>query len=323
MSLLTSDYDYTLPEDLIARHPLPDRDGSRMLVLHRKTQQIEHLQFRDFPSFLEPSGLVVLNNTRVIPARVFSDDRGVELLFLEATDVTTWKCLVKPGRKMRVGHSVSVLGVRGTVTQICPEGERLIKFEAQVDLEAAGEIPLPPYFERSPEPADLERYQTVFATEKGAVAAPTAGLHFTPEILATLPHSFVTLHVGAGTFRPVQTDDLSQHRMHSERFHVSPEAAAAINSARTVTAIGTTTTRVLESLGRPVPAGSGETDIFLHPPCTFRVVDHLLTNFHLPKSTLLMLVSAMAGREFILEAYRQAVALRYRFYSYGDCMLIL
>jgi S-adenosylmethionine:tRNA ribosyltransferase-isomerase len=323
MSLLTSDYDYTLPEELIARHPLPHRDGARMLVLHRKTQQIEHRHFRDFPSYLEPENLVVLNNTRVIPARVFSDCRGIELLFLEATDVTTWKCLVKPGRKMRVGHSVSILGIRGTVTEICPEGERLIAFEAPIDLEAAGEIPLPPYFARSPEPEDLERYQTVFATEKGAVAAPTAGLHFTPELLASIPHTFVTLHVGVGTFRPVQADDLSQHRMHSERFHVSPEAAAAINAAPKVTAIGTTTTRVLESLGRPLPTGSGETDIFLHPPCKFRVVDHLLTNFHLPKSTLLMLVSAMAGREFILEAYRQAVERRYRFYSYGDCMFIL
>jgi S-adenosylmethionine:tRNA ribosyltransferase-isomerase len=184
-------------------------------------------------------------------------------------------------------------------------------------------MPLPPYFDRAPDAADLERYQTVFARERGAVAAPTAGLHFTPEILAAIPHTFITLHVGAGTFRPVQAEELSGHRMHTERFRISPEAAAAMNAARRLVAIGTTTTRVLESCGKPFMPQQGATDIFIHPPYSFRAVDLLLTNFHLPKSTLLMLVSAFAGREFILRAYAEAVKQGYRFYSYGDCMLLL
>jgi S-adenosylmethionine:tRNA ribosyltransferase-isomerase len=323
MSLHTSDYDYSLPENLIARHPLERRDGARMLVLHRESQTLEHRLFADFPSYIAPGDLVVLNNTKVIPARVFSDDGRIELLFLEAAGELVWKCLVKPGRRMRPGHSITITGIRGVVTGILPEGERLITFDAPIDLEQAGQIPLPPYFQREPDASDVERYQTVFASERGAVAAPTAGLHFTPEILASIPHTFVTLHVGAGTFRPVQAEALSEHKMHAEPFVVSPEAAAAIDSARRVVAIGTTTTRVLESLGRPLPSGPGSTDIFLHPPYQFRVVDRLLTNFHLPKSTLLMLVSAMAGREFILRAYAEAVEQQYRFYSYGDCMLIL
>jgi S-adenosylmethionine:tRNA ribosyltransferase-isomerase len=231
--------------------------------------------------------------------------------------------MVKPVGRMRVGASVEVQGIRGIVREICPEGERVIAFERPIDLEAAGELPLPPYFDRTPEASDLERYQTVFARESGAVAAPTAGLHFTPEILAATPHTFITLHVGAGTFRPVQAEELSGHRMHTERFRISPEAAAAMNAARRLVAIGTTTTRVLESCGKPFMPQQGATDIFIHPPYSFRAVDLLLTNFHLPKSTLLMLVSAFAGREFILRAYAEAVKQGYRFYSYGDCMLLL
>ncbi len=224
---------------------------------------------------------------------------------------------------MRIGRTVTVQGATGEVLEICPEGERILRFDRPVDLDKAGELPLPPYFERQVEPADAERYQTVYARERGAVAAPTAGLHFTPEILARVPHTFLTLHVGVGTFRPVQVDLLAEHRMHSERYRISEEAAAAINQAERLIAIGTTTTRVLESCGLPLRACEGATDIFIHPPIPLRVIGGLLTNFHLPKSTLLMLVSAFAGREFALEAYAEAIRERYRFYSYGDCMLIL
>ncbi len=319
----TTDYDYTLPDELIARHPLPRREDSRMMVLTRATQTIEHRQFADFPSYLRAGDLVVLNDTRVIPARVFSDDGRIEFLFLENLRDHTWKCLVKPGRKMRLGARVEVRGVAGVVTGIEPEGERIIEFQGPVDLDAAGELPIPPYFNRVVEASDTERYQTVFAREPGAVAAPTAGLHFTPEILARIPHAFLTLHVGVGTFRSVLTDDVRGHRMHSERFRVSEEAAAAINAAQRLVAVGTTTARVLESCGRPIAAQQGATDIFIHPPNTPKTIGALLTNFHLPQSTLIMLVSAFAGREFVLRAYAEAVRERYRFYSYGDCMLIV
>jgi S-adenosylmethionine:tRNA ribosyltransferase-isomerase len=319
----TSDYDYPLPDDLIARHPLARREDSRMMVLHREGERIEHRQFREFPAFVREGDLVVLNDTRVIPARVFADEGKIELLFLDTVRENTWQCLVKPGRKMRVGASVQVHGVSGVVEEILPAGERIIRFDGPVDLDAAGELPLPPYFARAVEPEDAERYQTVFARERGAVAAPTAGLHFTPEILAQIAHTFVTLHVGVGTFRPVQVEDLTQHRMHAERFRISAESASAINDAQRIVAVGTTTARVLESQGLPIAACESTTDIFIHPPYRPRAVDALLTNFHLPMSTLLMLVSAFAGREFVLRAYEEAIAQRYRFYSYGDCMLIL
>jgi S-adenosylmethionine:tRNA ribosyltransferase-isomerase len=336
LSLRTADYDYPLPDELIARFPAERRDESRMLVVHRSEQRIEHRLFRDFERFIQPGDLVVLNDTRVIPARVFSDDGKIELLFLESLkpDPATptakkiaasqlWKCLVKPGRKMRLGATLQVGGVPGEVVGLEPDGERLIAFAGTPDLEKHGELPLPPYFERRPEHSDRERYQTVYAREPGAVAAPTAGLHFTPELLARLPHAFVTLHVGVGTFRPVQAESLGEHRMHSERFSVSPETAAAVNAAQRTIAIGTTTARVLETLGRPLTTGTGSTEIFIHPPYQPRAVDVLLTNFHLPKSTLLMLISAFAGREFILQAYAEAIRERYRFFSYGDCMLIV
>ncbi|MEP6671925.1 MAG: tRNA preQ1(34) S-adenosylmethionine ribosyltransferase-isomerase QueA, partial [Chthoniobacter sp.] len=309
--------------DLIARHPLARREDSRMMVLHREGERIEHRWFREFPSFLREGDLVVLNDTRVIPARVFADGGKIELLFLEVVRENAWKCLVKPGRKMRIGATVQVRGVAGVVEEILPDGERIIAFNGPVDLDAAGELPLPPYFARAVEPADAERYQTVFARERGAVAAPTAGLHFTPEILAQVPHTFVTLHVGVGTFRPVQVEELGEHRMHAERFRVSEESARAINAAQRLVAVGTTTARVLESQGLPIAPCKSSTDIFIHPPYRPRAVGALLTNFHLPKSTLLMLVSALAGREFVLRAYAEAIAERYRFYSYGDCMLIL
>ncbi len=325
MSLFTVDYDYSLPGELIARHPAARRDGSRMMVLHRTAGTIEHRAFAEFPDFMREGDLVVLNDTRVIPARAFSDDGRIELLFLESTPTLphAWRCLVKPGRKMRVGSGIEIGGVRGEVTAIEPGGERIIAFEREVDLDRLGEIPLPPYLDRRPDATDSERYQTTFAREPGAIAAPTAGLHFTPEILARIPHAFLTLHVGAGTFRPVQVDEITQHRMHSERFTLGAQTAAAANAASRIIAVGTTTARVLETLGRPIHAASGSTDIFIHPPYKPRAVGALLTNFHLPKSTLLMLVSAFAGREFILHAYAEAVRERYRFFSYGDCMLIL
>lgn len=326
MSLLTSDYDFTLPEAQIARYPLPHREDSRMLVLHRSERRIEHRSFRDFPTFLTEGDLVVLNNTKVIPARVFSDDGKIELLFLEAAGENTWKCMVRPGRRMRMERTVIVSGVQGTVIGILETGERLIRFDAPVDLEKVGRLPLPPYFDRECEPEDQERYQTVYAETPGAVAAPTAGLHFTPEILSQVPHSFVTLHVGAGTFKPVQAERITDHVMHRERYAITPETAASVAAARRVIAVGTTSMRVLESRARDfgsVTAGEGSTDIFIYPGYEFRVVGALLTNFHLPKSTLLMLVSAFAGREFVLEAYAEAVKENYRFYSYGDCMLVL
>ena len=294
-----------------------------MMVLHRASETIEHRTFADFPSYTREGDLVVLNDTRVIPARVFSDDGKIELLFLEPAGPGAWMCMVKPGRKMRIGAELRIGGVRGTVTDLCPDGERIIAFDSAVDLDRVGELPLPPYFDRKPEDDDDERYQTVYARNRGAVAAPTAGLHFTPGILARIPHAFLTLHVGAGTFRPVQTDDLTQHRMHFERYAISAATASAANAAKRIIAIGTTSARVMESLGRPFAEREGRTNIFIYPPYQPRAVDVLLTNFHLPKSTLIMLVSAFAGREFILRAYAEAIATGYRFYSYGDCMLIL
>ena len=326
MSLLTSDYDFTLPDWQIARHPLPHREDSRMLVLHRSERRMEHRSFRDFPAFLREGDLVVLNNTKVIPARVFSDDGRTELLFLEAAGENTWKCMVKPGRRMRLGRTVTVGGVEGIVIAVLETGERLVRFGSPVDLEKVGRLPLPPYFERESEPDDEERYQTVYAAAPGAVAAPTAGLHFTPEILSQVPHAFVTLHVGAGTFKPVQAERITDHVMHRERYAIPPKTAAAVAAARRVVAVGTTSMRVLESRAcdfGSVTAGEGDTDIFIYPGYDFRAVGALLTNFHLPKSTLLMLVSAFAGREFVLEAYAEAVKEGYRFYSYGDCMLVV
>lgn len=326
MSLLLRDYDYPLPKSLIAAHPLPDRAASRMMVLHRGSRQIEHRHFTDFPSFLLPGDLAVLNDTRVIPARAFSDDGRVEFLFLEPAGENRWLCMVKPGRKLPLAATTSVGGVAGAVLEVLPTGERVIQFEAPVDLDRVGQLPIPPYLGRGVEPSDAERYQTIYARRPGAVAAPTAGLHFTPAILARVPHTFVTLHVGAGTFKPVHCESITDHHMHRERFEITPAAADAIGAASRVAAIGTTTVRVLESCatgGNRILPQAGSTDIFIHPPYRFRAVHALLTNFHLPKSTLLMLVSAFAGREFILDAYDEAIRLRYRFFSYGDCMLIL
>ena len=329
MSLKTRDYHYHLPEELIASRPLAERSASRMLVIDRETGRIEHRMFADFESFLKPEDLLVLNNTRVIPARLFSDDGRTELLCLDQLSPTLWRCLAKPGKRMKVGRSVVVGGITGNVTEVFENGDRLIHWESPLDLHRHGHLALPHYMGRGDEEMDKERYQTVFSKEDGAIAAPTAGLHFTPEILARIHHDFITLHVGVGTFRPVSVDHIKDHVMHSEKFSVTGKTAEKINLARRVIAVGTTVTRVLESLSGESQRiasetdQSGATDIFIHPPYQFSAIDALLTNFHLPESTLIMLVSAFAGRELTLEAYRQAVAEKYRFYSYGDCMLIL
>jgi S-adenosylmethionine:tRNA ribosyltransferase-isomerase len=278
------------------------------------------------PEFVRPGDLLVLNDTRVLAARRYSDDGRIEFLFLEQLGAQTWKCLVKPGRKLRVGASVLLDGVTGCVREICAGGERVVSFEREIDPYRGGEIPLPPYLNRAAEAEDATRYQTVFANVPGAVAAPTAGLHFTSEILAKLPHTFVTLHVGPGTFRPVQSKMIADHQMHVERFAIKPDAATAINAAQRIMAVGTTSVRVLESAARHdgrIAPQTGTTDIFIYPPYRFRAVDMMLTNFHLPRSTLLLLLAAFAGREFVLRAYAEAVRERYRFYSYGDCMLVL
>lgn len=329
MPLRTKDFDYHLPEELIASRPLPERAASRMLVVRRDSGRIEHRMFREFPEFLNPDDLLVLNDTKVTPARVVSDDGGIELLCLDRLSPLEWRCLVRPGKRMKPGRTVSVAGVSGTVAEVFENGDRLIRWEKPVDLNEHGHLALPHYMGRDDEAADRERYQTVFAREEGAIAAPTAGLHFTPEMLGKLPHAFLTLHVGVGTFRPVKAEVVSDHVMHSEKFMVSAETALRVNAAGRVIAVGTTVTRVLESIGRAdgprldEKNHAGDTDIFIHPPYQFKVVGGLLTNFHLPQSTLIMLVSAFAGRELVMEAYRQAVAERYRFYSYGDCMLLL
>ncbi|MEK6230635.1 MAG: tRNA preQ1(34) S-adenosylmethionine ribosyltransferase-isomerase QueA [Luteolibacter sp.] len=329
MSLLTKDYDYHLPEKLIASRPLPDRAASRMLVIDRNTGTVCHRMFADFPDYLRPEDLLVLNDTRVIPARLFSDDDRIELLCLDRLSPTLWRCLAKPGKRMKVGRTLTVGEISGSVVEVMENGDRIIRWDEPVDLDKHGHLALPHYMGRGDDETDQERYQTVFAKQEGAIAAPTAGLHFTPEILSHIDHDFLTLHVGVGTFRPVSVDHVGEHVMHSERYSVSSGSVERINSAGRVIAVGTTVTRVLESLASdtaricPDAAMTGETDIFLHPPYRFKAVDALLTNFHLPQSTLIMLVSAFAGRELTLEAYRQAVAEEYRFYSYGDCMLII
>ena len=325
MSFLTTDYDYVLPPELIASRPTPARDQARMMVLDRRKQSITHHFFREISEFVKPDQLLVLNNTKVIPARIRFHKRKAELLLLEQLDSKTWRCLVRPGHWFRDGRRFSDGPVSGTVIRVEPSGERVIEFDSPIDFSRVGEMPLPPYIHRKTELEDAERYQTVFAAKPGAVAAPTAGLHFTPELLAQLPHVFITLRVGIGTFLPVKTEDIREHHMHEEWFEIEEDAAERISSAKKILAVGTTTVRTLETVmlrdQRIVP-GLAATGIFIYPPFEFRRVDSLLTNFHLPKSTLLMLVAAFAGREFILEAYREAVASKYRFFSYGDCMLV-
>jgi S-adenosylmethionine:tRNA ribosyltransferase-isomerase len=326
MSALLSDYDYDLPRELIAQRPPQRREDSRMMVLRRDTETIEHRQFRDLKTFLRPGDLLVLNGTQVLPARRFSDDGAIEFLFLERLGPRRWKCLVTPGRKMRIGATAEIANVTLFVEKITSEGERIVVLNEDMDLYSGGSMPLPPYIRRESDAEDATRYQTVFAHTPGALAAPTAGLHFTPDILSENPHTFVTLHIGTGTFLPVRSENIAEHRMHAERFSISPSAAARVNDAERIVAVGTTVVRALESAKREdrmLIAQEGSTDIFIYPPYRFRAVDALVTNFHLPRSTLLMLVSAFAGREFLLRAYQEAIREHYRFYSYGDCMLIL
>jgi len=321
----TTDFDYELPSELIASRPLENRASSRMMLINRTSGEISHHHFRDFANLLPPDHLLVLNDTKVIPARLFSNDGKIELVRTNAADPHHWWCLVRPGKKMKPGRTVEVGQCTGTVVQTNEKGERLIQWDTPPDLEEHGHLALPHYMEREADKNDRDCYQTVYAKEEGAIAAPTAGLHFTPEVLSKLDHTFLTLHVGVGTFRPVKADDPRDHEMHSERYALSKAAAANMRSAKKIAAVGTTVTRVLEHLARDreIAACHGETDIFIHPPYQFRAIDTLLTNFHLPCSTLMMLVSAFATRELIMEAYAKAVEERYRFYSYGDCMLII
>jgi len=326
--MLTADFDYDLPPELIASEPLSERAASRMLVLHRETGEIEHRMFREIGNFVsqEAGDLLVLNDTRVVPARYFTN-RGHEVLRLELLTPLRWRCMVRPGRKFRPGHTLAIGEANGRVKEVLEEsGDRIIEFDREVDESRHGHLALPHYMGRDDQPADHERYQTVFARERGSIAAPTAGLHFTPEVLERLPHAFVTLHVGVGTFQPVRAEKIEDHVMHREEYEISLAAEAQIAAARRVICVGTTSLRTLESAARDhgrVIATRGSTDIFIHPGFQFQAVGGLLTNFHLPKSTLIMLVSAFAGRDLVMRAYAEAIRERYRFFSYGDCMMII
>ncbi len=363
--MLVSEFHYQLPADLIAQEPLSDRAASRLLRVIRCSGGFHDGRFRDFPNLLRADDLVVFNNTRVFPARLYGTRSGsksqplsprnpaareflkgrVEVLLTRqvSVDPNEWECLVRPGRKIGVGERLffgdedelqAEVVARGTF------GERRIRFRPAGDffglVERLGHVPLPPYIDRPDRPGDRDRYQTVYARERGSVAAPTAGLHFTPEILSRIGDrgietTEITLHVGLGTFQPVRVDRVEDHRLHRESYVISNEAATKINRAveagRRVVAVGTTTVRTLEyaagqSEDGRVRAGSGEADIFIHPGYEFRVVGALLTNFHLPQSTLLMLVCALGGKELVMAAYRHSVEQKYRFYSYGDCMFV-
>jgi S-adenosylmethionine:tRNA ribosyltransferase-isomerase len=341
----TSDFEFDLPPEQIAQFPSERRDRSRLLVVERETRELRHRVFVDLAELFSPGDALVLNETRVFPARLLGRRAGggaAEVLLLHPTSGGSeeWTALVRPGAKLRPGRVVEIgpeLSVE--VLDVTPGGERVVRLltDLPVDeaLERYGEVPLPPYVRRSASGEDRERYQTVYARERGSVAAPTAGLHFTPELLGRIEQRGVrlvrlVLHVGVGTFRPVEEEDPSRHPMHSERFSVAAEAADAINAARAgggaVWAVGTTTVRTLESVADPdgrVHPGSGWTDIFIRPPYRFRAVDRLITNFHLPRSTLLMLVAAFAGYDLTMSAYREAVRSGYRFFSYGDAMVVV
>jgi len=329
--LRTDDFDYELPDELIAEQPLQNRSGSRMLVVNRTENTIEHKHFSELKDYLTPEDLLILNDTKVIPARLFSNDGSIELVVVDRQSPTEWTCMVRPGKKMKVSRTVQIGATTGTVMAINPDGNRVIKWDSELNLDDHGKLALPHYMGRDAEPTDKERYQTVFANDdkEGAIAAPTAGLHFTPGVLENINHDFLTLHVGIGTFRPVKADFIKDHDMHSENYSLSQETANRINHCKKngrLFAVGTTCTRVLESLGREnshLTPCSGATDIFIYPPYEFKLIDGLLTNFHLPKSTLIMLVSAFAGKELTMQAYAEAVKEKYRFFSYGDCMLII
>ncbi len=361
--MLVSDFNYVLPQELIAQDPLPDRAASRLLYLRRDPPELHDRRFVDFPDLLRPDDLVVFNNTRVLPARLYGRRSGakaqplsmnnpaardflrgtVEVLLTRqlSAQPNEWQCLVHPGRKIGVGERLFFGAQDELQAEVISRGsfgERAIRFRPVADFFAAidriGHVPLPPYIDRPDRSADRERYQTIYAREQGSVAAPTAGLHFTPEILRRMKDrgietAEITLHVGLGTIQPVRVEPVEDHPLHREACDISPQAAEAINRAldggRRVVAVGTTTVRALEHSARlsgRVHGGGEDADLFIYPGFNFRAVGALLTNFHLPRSTLLMLVCAFGGQERVLAAYRHAVATRYRFYSYGDCMLI-
>ena len=362
--MLVSEFHFHLPDELIAQQPLAARDSSRLLHVQRSTCEWLDRKFRDFPSLLQPGNLVVFNNTRVFPARLYGRRQGaraqpvsprnpassgflhgrIEVLLTRqiSTDPDDWECLVRPGRKISIGERL-YFGeqdeLQAEVLARAEFGERRIRFQPTTDffaaLERIGHVPLPPYISRPDSPADRDRYQTVYAEQLGSVAAPTAGLHFTPEIIDQIRQhgvetAEITLHVGLGTFQPIRVERVEDHKLHSEPYSISHAAAATINQAlrqsRRIVAIGTTTARTLEhaaSLGAgTVAAGAASADLFIYPGFEFKIVQAMLTNFHLPQSSLLMLVSALGGKESILRAYEHAVSEKYRFYSYGDCMFI-
>lgn len=338
----TDDFDFDLDEDLIAQHPMKNRDESRLMVMNRTSGEISHKRFYDIVDYLEPGDVLVLNDTRVIPARLFGNrpdkDEKIEVLLVKREEDDVWETLVKPGKKMKLGSNITFGDglLKGEVVDINDEGNRFIKFSYEgifeEILDELGNMPLPPYITEKLE--DKERYQTVYAKHEGSAAAPTAGLHFTNELLDTIRQKgvivkFVTLHVGLGTFRPVKVDDVEKHNMHSEMYIMPKDTADAINQAKKngnkIIAVGTTCIRTLESVHKKhgdIREDSGWTDIFIYPGFEFKVVDSLITNFHLPKSTLLMLVSAFSTKENILRAYDIAVKERYRFFSFGDAMFI-
>ena len=338
----TSDFYFDLPQELIAQDPLEDRSSSRLLVLNKDTGAIEHHIFKEITDYLNPGDCLVINDTKVIPARLYGNkigtDAKIELLLLKRKENDIWETLVKPGKKAKPGSKISFGGglLTGEVLDVVEEGNRLIRFTYngifEEILDVLGQMPLPPCITHQLK--DKNRYQTVYAKHDGSAAAPTAGLHFTPELLAILKEkgvkiAHVTLHVGLGTFRPVKVEDVTQHHMHSEFYSIEESQAKLINDTKAaggrIISVGTTSCRTLESASGEngiVKAGSGWTDIFIYPGYRFKVLDCLITNFHLPESTLLMLVSALAGKEHILNAYETAVQERYRFFSFGDAMLI-
>ncbi len=338
-----SDYDFALPESLIAQQPVAKRDGSRLLVLYRDSGTIEHRHFREIVDFIPRGDVLVVNTTKVIRARLLGtrpSGAPAEVLLLKALGDDVWEAMVQPGAKLQAGKMVSIAdGFRIEMLEATERGTKHVRLHTSMPvsdaIERYGHIPLPPYMTRSDTADDAQRYQTVYANERGSVAAPTAGLHFTDRILDTLHangvhRADVLLHVGAGTFRPISVDDPREHIMHEEWYQVPEATARTINAVRTaggaVWAVGTTSARTLEGTATNdgvAVATEGNTDIFIYPPYRFRAVDHLLTNFHLPKSTLVMLVAAFAGYELTMRAYREAIAEQYRFYSYGDAMLIV
>ncbi|MDQ7797755.1 MAG: tRNA preQ1(34) S-adenosylmethionine ribosyltransferase-isomerase QueA [Candidatus Edwardsbacteria bacterium] len=336
-----SSFDYNLPPELIAKSPAEKRDASRLMVLYRGDGRIEHRRFSDIVEYLRPSDILVVNNTRVIPARLIGHKKGTggeaEILLLRQEAEGLWNCLVRPGRRLMPGAQVEFRDgmMEAEIIEYRPGGQRLVRFTHQGDfyqtLEKVGQVPLPPYIDRDPHQADKDRYQTIYAKDAGAVAAPTAGLHFTPELMERIKTKGVEvleilLHVGWGTFKGVEAEDIREHKMDAEYYQISHEVGKKLNKSdignRRIIAVGTTTSRALESFGQSGQL-SDWTEIFIYPPYQFKIVDALITNFHLPKSTLIMLVSALAGREKVMEAYREAIKERYRFYSYGDAMLIV